>query len=84
MPDAGPKFSEGLLDELDKALLDTPQSSSSGSLPVKIPQNRKLSKIGKAESVMMPALNKFSSSDSENELLKKRRRNSGRLSIRVA
>ena len=45
---------------------------------------RKLSKIGKAESVMMPALNKFSSSDSENELLKRKRRNSGRLSIRVA
>lgn len=33
---------------------------------------------------MMPELNKFSSSDSENELLLKKRRNSGRQSIRVA
>ena len=70
------------VDSKEADLASPLESPASASLSV--PKNRKLSKIGKAGSVMMPQLNKFSSSDSENELLAKKRRNSGRQSIRVA
>ena len=75
-----------VIGDSDVSPLESKSSTSSkNELVLSNPKNRKLSKIGKAESMQIPNnLQKFSSSDSENQLINKRRRNSGRQSIRVA